>query len=103
MKRHRNEVGYQDKGNASWPVGEGTPEDAVPKEEPVAGNTQELGGADPSDTLCAGGGGEVVDRKDVKVESSKAHDGVVGVALVLDSIVGDFVPDKGEVIVCGVD
>lgn len=45
----------------------------------------------------------MVDRQNVQVEASYAHDGVVCVFLVADGEVGCLVPDEGEIVVARVD
>ena len=101
VERHSDNVGDQDKCNARGPVGEGTPEEAVAEPEPIAGDESDLGRAYPMCHLTPACWrvDQVVNREYVEVEASYSHDRVVGVLLILDSNVGDFVPCEGEVVV----
>ena len=45
----------------------------------------------------------MAEGEEVEVETGNSHDGIVGVALILHSVVGEGVPGEGEIIVSGVE
>jgi hypothetical protein len=103
VQRHGDDVRDENEGDAGGPVGESAPEEAVAEEEPVANHEGNLSRADPPSSALSklrGLLGEHVEpREEVEVETSNAHDWVVGVALVGHEEVGGGVPDEGEVVV----
>lgn len=107
VQRHGDNVRNQHKADAGGPVGEGLPEKTVAEEEPVATHENNLSGTDPPGLGEAETGRPVGDdvkpREEIEVEASDSHDGVVGILLVGDEEVGGGVPNKGEVVVAGVD
>lgn len=105
MQGHGDDVRHQDKGHTDGPCWQRAPEQAVSKEDPVAGAECYLRRTNPP---CLGrsqrgrfAGQEVQPREKIEVEASNAHDGVVGVLLVGDEGVGNGIPDKSEVVVAG--
>lgn len=103
MQGHGDDVRHQNKGYADGPCGQRAPEQAVSKEDPVAGAECDFRRTNPPGLGRSQrgrfAGQEVQPRKEIEVEASNAHDGVVGVLLVGDKGVGNGIPDKGEAVV----
>ncbi len=105
VQGHGDDVRDQDEGDAEGPGRDGAPEQEVAEDEPVAEHEGYFGRSRPGRRSEVGGAGgkKVQPREEIEVEAGDAHDGVVGVMLVLNRIVGGFVPDEGEIVVAGVD
>ncbi len=105
VKRHGDDVGYQDKSDASCPGWEGTPDQEVAKEDPVARHKGDLRWPDPPCLAAAKprrfAGQYMLPGEEIEIETSDAHDRVVGEALVRDESVRYDIPDECEVIVRG--
>lgn len=102
---HRNNVRYQHECNAQRPCRQRAPQEDIAKQEPVARHEPNFGWPNPPCLAASQGGrplGEDVDpRKQIQVETSDAHDGIVDVLLVRNHHFGDLVPHKGELVVRG--
>lgn len=105
VQGHCDDVRNQDKSDPGRPVRQCKPHNAVAKPEPVAHNECDLGGSNPPchSTLCPRGRKQVMHGEHVQVEPCDGHDGIVGVVLISDGIVGDFIPRKREVVVGGTE
>ena len=101
MEGHRDDMADKHKSDAESPCGNGAPEKAVAEYEPVAKHEDNLRGTSPGGRAEVRGarGEKMKPGEKVEVESSDAHDRIVGVFLVGNEDVGGGIPDELEIIV----